>query len=138
MHTQSRGSRHHWAKHGGDDLDFGVQLAVAKFVAEFEARGDQLTAGHYATAGFAIMIVAGILGCCLSGMLTWQVPRLFHSMPASLYRDVRVSVLLVEFSFSLGRVCSVFSVVFLGLHTATTPCVLNSCRVTRVRENSYF
>jgi len=105
-------------------LDFGVQVAIAKFVAEFEARGDQVTAGQYASAGLAIMLVAAVLGCCLSGALAWQVPRLFHSMPASLYRDVRVSVLLVGFSFSLGLVCSVFSAVFLGLQRYSVPMVI--------------
>lgn len=102
-------------------LDFGVQTAVAKFVSEFEALGDCRTAGGYATAGLAIMAIGGILGCVLSGVLAWQVPRLFHSMPSSLYGDVRISVVLVGFSYSLGLVFSVFSAIFLGLQRYTVP-----------------
>lgn len=53
-------------------LDFGVQTAVVKFVAEFEARGDNLAAGRYATAGLAIMSLCGALGCALSGILAGE------------------------------------------------------------------
>jgi O-antigen/teichoic acid export membrane protein len=102
-------------------LDFGIQTGVAKFVAEYEARGDDLGAGRYASAGLVMMSLTGLLGVALTLVLAWQVPRLFHNMPANLYQDVRLSVLLVGVSLSVGLVCSVFSSVFLGLQRYAVP-----------------
>jgi O-antigen/teichoic acid export membrane protein len=102
-------------------LDFGVQTGVAKFVAEYEARGDEAGAGRYASAGLLIMTLTGMLGLLLTLILAWQVPRLFHNMPASLYRDVRISVVLVGGSLSFGLVCSVFAAVFVGLQRYAIP-----------------
>ena len=102
-------------------LDFGVQTGVAKFVAEYNARSDEAGAGRYASAGLTIMTLTGLLGLGLTFILAWQVPRLFHNMPAYLYRDVHVSVVLVGASLSFGLVCSVFSGVFLGLQQYAVP-----------------
>jgi O-antigen/teichoic acid export membrane protein len=102
-------------------LDFGVQTGVSKFVAEFDAKGDTVGAGHYASAGLAIMTLTGLLGVALTTALAWQVPHLFHNMPATLYRDVRISVVLVGTSMSFGLLCSVFGSVFLGLQRYAVP-----------------
>jgi O-antigen/teichoic acid export membrane protein len=102
-------------------LDFGVQAGVAKFVAEHEARGDEVRSAHYASAGLAVMTLTGSLGVLLTLVLAWQVPRLFHAMPASLYHDVRISVILIGTTLSFGLVCSVFSAVFMGLQRYAVP-----------------
>jgi O-antigen/teichoic acid export membrane protein len=102
-------------------LDFGVQTGVAKFVAEYDAKGDEAGAGAYASAGLFLMTIAAALGLGLTVLLAWQVPRLFHNMPATLYRDVRMSVVLVGASLSFGLVCSVFSAIFLGLQRYAFP-----------------
>lgn len=106
-------------------LDFGVQTGIAKFVAEYEARGDDLGASRRASAGFAIMVFAGVAGVAMTLLLAWQVPRLFHAMPASLYRDVRTSVLLIGASLSFQLACSVFSAIFLGLQRYTVPMAIS-------------
>src|SRR5882724_4504891 len=74
-------------------LDLGIQTAVSKFVAEFDAKGDHAGAGRHASAGLALMLLAGMLGVCLTLVLAWQVPQLFHTMPASLYHEVRIGVI---------------------------------------------
>ena len=102
-------------------LDLGVQTAVAKFVAEYEAKGDEAGAGRYASAGLAITLFTGLLGVALTLGLAWQVPRLFHNMPPTLFRDVRASVVLVGTSLSFGLVCSVFSAAFVGLQRYSVP-----------------
>lgn len=102
-------------------LDLGIQTGVSKFVAEHNARGDVGAAGRHASAGFAMMTMASLLGLVLTLILAWQVPRLFHSMPEALYRDVRISVLLVGASLSFVLLCSVFSGVFMGLQQYGVP-----------------
>jgi len=102
-------------------LDLGIQTGVSKFVAEYDAKGDEAGTGRHASAGFALMILAGILGLVLTLMLAWQVPHLFRTMPANLYHDVRISVILVGSSLSFGLVCAVYSAVFLGLQRYWIP-----------------
>lgn len=109
-------------------LDLGIQTGISKFVAEYDALGDHTSAGRHASAGFALMMLAGTLGLGLTGFLAWQVPHLFASMPANLYHQVRMGLLLVGSSLSFGLVCAVYSAVFLGLQRywiPTTVTILN-------------
>jgi len=106
-------------------LDLGIQTAVAKFVAEYDARGDHAGAGRHARAGFTLMVLAGILGLVFTSVLAWQVPRLFSTMPANLFHDVRISVILVGYSLSFTLVCSVYSAVFLGLQRYWIPMTIS-------------
>lgn len=106
-------------------LDLGIQTGVSKFVAEYNARGDQAGAGRHASAGLALMTFAATLGLACTLILAWQVPRLFSTMPPNLYHDVRVSVVLVGFSLSLGLVCAVYSAVFLGLQRYGIPMTIS-------------
>ena len=46
-------------------------------------------------------------------------------MPANLYHDVRISVVLVGSSFSFGLVCAVYSAVFLGLQRYWIPMTIS-------------
>src|SRR6516162_7522491 len=57
-------------------LDFGVQTDVA----EYEAKADREGAARCASAGFAILLVAGLLGVLLTLILAWRVPQLFRDM----------------------------------------------------------
>ncbi len=102
-------------------LDLGIQTAVAKFVAEYDARRDWDGAGRHASAGFVLMLLAGLAGVGLTFFLAWRVPHLFKSMPANLYRDVRISLMLVGSSLSFSLVCAVYSAVFLGLQRYWVP-----------------
>jgi O-antigen/teichoic acid export membrane protein len=102
-------------------MDFGVQAAVAKFVAEYEAKGDHLGSSRCASTGAVIMAGAGILGIGAVACLAYSVPSLFHDMPSYLYRDVRVSILLVGSSLCVGLGTSAFGSVFSGLQQYRIP-----------------
>jgi O-antigen/teichoic acid export membrane protein len=106
-------------------LDFGVQNGISKYVAEYEARGDEAGANLRASAGFAIMVFMSILGVLMTLTLAWRVPQLFREMPVSLYRDVRISLTFVGISISFGLLCSVFSAIFLGLQRYAVPMFLS-------------
>jgi O-antigen/teichoic acid export membrane protein len=102
-------------------LDFGVQTAISKYVAEYEARGDTEGARHRASAGFSIMLAASIIGVLLTLVLAWRVPYIFRDMPASLYKDVRIALTLVGISLATVLASSVFSAIFLGLQKYSVP-----------------
>jgi O-antigen/teichoic acid export membrane protein len=104
-------------------LDFGVQTAVAKYIAEYEAKGDYDGCGRCASVGLVIMLAASVLGVFLTTGLAWLVPVLFRNMPAALYQDVRLSILLVGISLAIKLATSVFSAIFLGLQRYQIPMV---------------
>jgi len=105
-------------------LDFGIQSGISKYVAEHEARNDAEAAGVHASAGLALMSMACAGGVLLTLVLAWQVPRLFHDMPSSLYREVRLSLVYVGMSLSFGLLCSIYSAIFYGLQRYAAPTVI--------------
>ena len=105
-------------------LDFGIQSGISKYVAEYEARRDLAGASMRASAGLALMLITSALGVLLTLLLAWQVPQLFHDMPANLYRDVRLSVVFVGISLSFGLLCSICSAIFFGLQRYAVPMFL--------------
>jgi O-antigen/teichoic acid export membrane protein len=106
-------------------LDLGIQTGISKYVAEFEARKDSVGSSRRASAGLALMLCASVLGVLLTLILAWFVPRIFHEMPAYLYRDVRLSLIFVGISLSFGLVCSTCSSVFLGQQRYAIPMFLS-------------
>lgn len=106
-------------------LDFGVQTAVAKYIAEYEAMGDCAGCSRCVSAGLVIMLVAGAAGIVLTLGLAWAVPELFSKMPAALYSDVRISIVLVGISLSFNLIASIFSAIFLGLQRYDIPMITN-------------
>src|SRR5215469_11045824 len=105
-------------------FDLGIQTSVSKFVAEEDSKGEPIDAGRYASAGLGLMLMAGALGAALIVGLAWQIPRLFSAMPAQLFPEVRLSLILVGFSLCFGLVCSVYSAVFLGLQRYWIPTLI--------------
>lgn len=104
-------------------LDLGVQTAVSKYIAEYEAKGDLAGCGRCASAGLAIMIAACIAGIVLTFSLAFAVPELFRQMPLEMYREVRISIVLVGVSLSLNLIASIYSAIFLGLQRYQVPMV---------------
>ena len=105
-------------------LEFGIQAGISKYVAEYEARNDAAGASMRASAGLALMLLASLSGIGLTLILAWQVPRLFHDMPASLHTDVRFSIIFVGISLSFGLLCSIFSAIFFGLQRYAIPMII--------------
>jgi O-antigen/teichoic acid export membrane protein len=106
-------------------FDFGVQTAVSKFVAEHDARGDNESCGQCVSTGLAIMLCGMVLGIVLSAGLALSVPTLFRKMPAAIYHDVRLSILMVGISLSVGLASSAFPAIFLGLQRYRIPAVIS-------------
>ncbi|HVI07343.1 MAG TPA: polysaccharide biosynthesis C-terminal domain-containing protein [Candidatus Binatia bacterium] len=104
-------------------LDFGVQTAVSKYIAEYEARGDMAGCGRCASAGLAIMLAACGIGIVLTGVLALIIPELFQKMPAGQFHAVRIGILFVGTSLSINLASSVYSAIFLGLQRYQVPMI---------------
>lgn len=104
-------------------LDFGIQTAVSKYIAEYNAKRDTQGCAACVSSGLAMMLVASLLGMVLTLLLVWRVPSIVRTMPPSFYPNVRWSVLFVGMSLSITLATSVFVAIFLGLQRYRIPMV---------------
>lgn len=97
-------------------LDFGIQTAVARFLAGYMERGDERERDRLVSTAFAMLSVAAGLAALLVLLLYWQIPHLFGGVPSYLMREFQVSAAILGVGIILGMPLSVFSGVLLGLH----------------------
>ena len=65
-------------------LDLGLQTAIGKFVAEYQAAGNASAARKTVSNAFTVMLGAALLGALAIFGMVWQVPRIFAQMPGAL------------------------------------------------------
>jgi O-antigen/teichoic acid export membrane protein len=105
-------------------LDFGIQTAVARFVAHAQELHDpQQRDGTVSTAA-VLLVVAAFGAFCLIAVLAWQLPRVFTGMPSHLEHGARMALLLMGGSFALGLPFSVIHAVFIGLQKNEIPAAI--------------
>jgi O-antigen/teichoic acid export membrane protein len=102
-------------------LDFGIQTAVARYVAHADELEDQDQRDGIASTAVSLLAVAGALGCCLVVILAWRLPQVFRDMPVHLQRGATIGLLLMGGSFALGLPFSVIHAVFIGLQRNEIP-----------------
>jgi len=107
-------------------LDFGLQTALAKFVAEHHATGDKEANYRLVSTSVVALSSAALIGAGLVCILVWRVPQLFHQMPASLTGDVRLGLLVVGLSSAFSLPFSPFLAVFTGLQDYLFPTAVTS------------
>lgn len=95
-------------------VDFGIQTAVARFVAHADELNDPEQRDGIASTALLCLILASALGLFVVGFISWQLPHLFKAMPASLHWDAKIAMLLMGGSFALGLPVSVIHAVFIG------------------------
>jgi O-antigen/teichoic acid export membrane protein len=105
-------------------LDLGLQTAVGKFVAEYNAVDDRATSTRVLSTSFSILSVAALMGAVGIAILTWRVPQLLHQMPVALVRSVREGLLAVGLSVSFALPFGAFLATFTGLQEYSFPTIL--------------
>jgi O-antigen/teichoic acid export membrane protein len=105
-------------------LDLGLQTAIGKFVAEYDAKGDREASHHLVSTSFSILAVAATIGSVAIGVLVWSVPQLFHQMPAALVPQVRISLLAIGLSAAVTLPFGVFLSTFTGLQQYFFPTIV--------------
>ena len=105
-------------------LDFGIQTAVARFVAHAVELNDTRQRDGVLSTSFVLLGSACILGIAIVVLLSWQLPHLFHAMPAYLYRPAKIALLLMGCSFALGLPVSVIHAFFTGIQRNEIPVAL--------------
>jgi O-antigen/teichoic acid export membrane protein len=105
-------------------LDVGMQTAIGKFVAEYDAKGDREASHHLVSTSFTILTIAAAIGSAAIAVMVWSVPRLFHQMPATLVPQVRISLLAVGISTAVTLPFGVFLSIFTGLQQYVFPTIV--------------
>jgi O-antigen/teichoic acid export membrane protein len=105
-------------------LDLGLQTAIGKFVAEYQAAGNASAARKTVSTAFTVMLGAALLGALAIFGMVWQVPRIFAQMPGALVGDLRCGLLAVGMSVAFALPFGVFLATFTGLQEYGFPTVL--------------
>ena len=105
-------------------LELGLQTAIGKFVAEHDAIGNRAASSRILSSSFALLCVSATCGAAALGVVAWQVPRLFHQMPATLIGEAREAILIIGLSTVVALPFSAFLAVFTGLQRYGFPTAL--------------
>jgi O-antigen/teichoic acid export membrane protein len=105
-------------------LDLGMQTAIAKFVAEHHAAGEEEANHRLASTTFTILTLAAIVGALATAITVWQVPHLFTQMPRDLIREMRLGLFAVGISTCFGLPFNTFPAAFTGLQRYGFPTIL--------------
>jgi O-antigen/teichoic acid export membrane protein len=106
-------------------FDFGIQTAVARFVAHSDELKDTRQRDGIVSTAFVLLTLAAALGCVMIAVLAWQLPHLFPRMPLTLYPPARTALLVMGGSFALGLPVSAIHAVFIGFQRNEIPAVLS-------------
>jgi O-antigen/teichoic acid export membrane protein len=106
-------------------LDFGMQTAVAKFVAQHDALEDRAASSRVLSSSFAILCICALFGAVVILLIVWRVPQLFRQMPLYLIGDVRIGILVLGLSTVIALPFGAFLAVFTGLQRYGFPTVLS-------------
>jgi O-antigen/teichoic acid export membrane protein len=97
-------------------LDFGVQTAVARFVARYTELGDEKQRDSLISTALAFLVIAAVLAIGIFGLIVWRLPHFFSGIPAHLLTELRYAVLVMGVGASCLLPLSTFSGVLIGLH----------------------
>jgi len=104
-------------------LDFGVQTAVARYLAGALEKGDHQQRDRLFSNAFAILAVAGMIALCGLGIIAWQLPHLFRSVPAGLAGEIGSGVLILGVVAAMNLPLSVYTGVLVGMQRNEFPAI---------------
>jgi O-antigen/teichoic acid export membrane protein len=105
-------------------MDLGLQTAVGKLVAEYDAVNDRFACCRTLSSSVSILCASAAIGAVIVALVAWQVPQLFHQMPIGLIGDVRGGILVVGMSSVVALPFGAFLAVFTGLQSYGFPTAL--------------
>lgn len=102
-------------------LDFGIQTAVSRFVAQSTERRDFKQRNRIISTAALILAISGVLGIFVMLVFVSLLQGFFHQIPEPLVNQTRVALLLVSVSLAIGLPASIFNGIFVGLQRNEIP-----------------
>jgi O-antigen/teichoic acid export membrane protein len=104
-------------------LDFGLQTAVARYLAAALEKGDHELRDRLLSNAIAIPSVAGVIAICSLGIVAWQLPHLFRSIPLGLSGEIGSGILILGVSTAIGLPLSAYTGVLIGMQRNEFPAI---------------
>jgi O-antigen/teichoic acid export membrane protein len=106
-------------------FNFGLAVAVSRYVALAIAKKDDAAAEGAVIAGAQLLVVmAGVGSALMLGVYVF-LPQVFHQIPVSLMPEARASMLWIGGSFALALPFTAFSGGMMGLQRNEVPALIN-------------
>lgn len=102
-------------------LNFGIQIAVGRFVAHHTELENRAERNRIVSTAFVLLCGAACLGLVMVGVLTWLMPTIFTKMPLAMVNEARIALLLVGGSLALGLPFNATNAIFIGLQRNSVP-----------------
>ena len=104
-------------------LDFGLQTAVARQVAQTMERKDSQLRDRVISTAFLLLLAAGVLALIMVLVIAWKIPVLFHKAPLALIGELRGGVVILTIAAASLLPLSTFTGILIGLHRNEFPAV---------------
>lgn len=104
-------------------LDFGLQTAVARYLAGALEKNDRQLCDRLLSNALAILTVAGTIALCGLGIVAWQLPHLFRSVPSGLAGELSSGILILGLSAAIGLPLSAYTGVLIGMQRNEFPAI---------------
>lgn len=104
-------------------LDFGVQTAVARYLAGALEKRDHERCDRLLSNAVAMLTVAGVIALCGLGIVAWQLPHLFRSVPTGLAGEMEFGVLILGLSAAINLPLSAYTGVLIGMQRNEYPAI---------------
>lgn len=102
-------------------LDFGLQTAIARYLAQALERGDHERRARLISTAAILLALAGLLAFIVIGLLTMALPNIFHQVKSSLVQELRIGLVVMSACAGLLLPLSAFTGVLVGLHRNEFP-----------------
>jgi len=104
-------------------LDFGLQTAVARYLAGALERNDHAERDRLLSNAVAILCVAGAVAFFVLAVIAWQLPHLFRSVPSGLSGEIGSGLLILGLCAAIGLPLSAYTGVLIGMQRNEYPAI---------------
>ncbi len=105
---------------------FGLQIAVGRYVAYAEARGDYIERDGIVATAFWFLTGAATVGFAVICVLAFSIEHILPDLSPDLVGQTRSAVILLGLSFAISLPGTVFAAVFTGLQRSHIPAIIQT------------
>ena len=104
-------------------LDFGLQTAVARYLAQSIERGDEESRDRLISTAFLMLSAGGLFALMISAVVLAYLPQLFPHIPTSLLFEIRGGILVLSLSTAVLFPLSAFTGALIGICRNEIPAI---------------
>ncbi len=102
-------------------LDFGLQTAISRFVAQTTESQDWARRQQMVGAALALLLAAGIVAALALGVVLWRLPQLLPGLPAGLRGELTTATAILGLAACVQLPLSTYTGMLIGVHRNELP-----------------